>query len=201
MLLVIETAFAMLSVALLDGEHVGAEVHDHVGRGHAEALMPAVARVVGDAGGAVTGILVDIGPGSFTGLRIGIAAARALGLAWNVPVTGIGSLTLVAAAAFAGSDDLDAVAAAADAGRGQIYWQVFDRGCLPRTSARSAAPMDIVIPEGIALAGSGAAMIGGGHPQTGITHARAADARFVPPGQRALVPAPIYSRGPDMAAA
>lgn len=201
MLLVIETAFSMLSVALLDGERIVAEVDEHVGRGHAEALMPAVAKVVGDAGGAVTSIVVDIGPGSFTGLRIGIAAARALGLAWRVPVTSTGSLTLVAAAAFAGSPGLDAVAVVADAGRGQVYWQVFDHGCRPRTSAQATVPADIVIPQGIALAGSGAAFVAGDHPRTGITHARAADARFVPSGQRALAPVPLYSRGPDAAAA
>lgn len=201
MLLVIETAFAILSVALLDGDRIAAEIHEHVGRGHAEALMPAVAKVVDGAGASVTGIVVDIGPGSFTGLRIGIAAARALGLAWNVPVTGTGSLTLVAAAAFAGSPGLDAVAVVADAGRGQIYWQVFDRGCLPRTSAQATAPVDIIIPKGIALAGSGTYLVDGDYGQLGITHARAADARFVPLSQRSLPPMPIYSRGPDAAAA
>lgn len=198
MLLVIETAFEMLSVALLDGERVVAEVHDHVGRGHAEALIPAVAKVVGDSGDSITGILVDTGPGSFTGLRIGIAAARALGLAWDVPVTGVGSLTLVAAAAFARDAGLATIAVVADAGRGQVYWQIFDRGCIARGPARTTAPGDVVIPTAIALAGSGAAAIGGG---VGSARGRAADARFVPLAQRSLAPSPLYSRGPDAVAA
>ena len=195
MLLVIETAFEMLSVALLDGERVIAEVHRHVGRGHAETLMPAVATVVNGHGATITGVLVDVGPGSFTGLRIGIAAARALGLAWGVPVTGVGSLTLIAAAAFAHAAGLDEVAVVADAGRGQVYWQVFDREFNTGAIPQATAPSHVNVSATVAIAGSGAALIA--RDSIGPAHGRAADAMIVPLAQRGLIPSPIYSRSPD----
>lgn len=195
MLLVIETAFEMLSVALLDGKRVVAQIHCHAGRGHAETLMPGVAAVVGDHGATITGILVDVGPGSFTGLRIGIAAARALGLAWGVPVTGVGSLALVAAAAFADAADLDEVAVVANAGRGQVYWQVFDRGFSMKTIPQATASSQVVVPADIAITGSGAALID--RDSIGPAHGRAADAALVPLAQRSLAPFPLYSRSPD----
>lgn len=195
MLLVVETALAALSVALLDGDTIIAEHHRIVGRGHAETVMTAVADVVGDRGGAVTSVIVDIGPGSFTGLRVGIAAARGLGLAWGVPVTGVGSLTLIAAAAFAADPGLAALAVAVDAGRGQLYVQRFDRAF--RGGPAVAATAGITLPPGLAVAGSGAALIGGDRLRPAIDLPRAADARSVPPPLRALPPVPLYLRAPD----
>ena len=72
-------------------------------------------------------MLVDIGPGSFTGIRIGIAAARALGVAWGVPVLGFSGTGLVAAAAFAADPALAQVAAVIDAGRGQRFVETIGR--------------------------------------------------------------------------
>jgi len=81
--------------------------------------------------GLADAILVDIGPGSFTGMRIGIAAARALGVAWNVPVTGFSGASLVAAAAFAQDPALASVRAVIDAGRGQAFVQLIGRDLVP----------------------------------------------------------------------
>ena len=75
MILVIDTATAACSVALLDGDRVFAERHEVVGRGHAERLVPMIAEL--PDGGRAEAILVDVGPGSFTGIRVGLAAARA----------------------------------------------------------------------------------------------------------------------------
>mgnify|MGYP005866535445 CR=1 FL=1 len=87
-----------LSLALIGREGLLARAHDPLVRGHAEAIMPALRALL--AGQPRVGsILVETGPGSFTGLRIGIAAARALGLAWRIPVHGVSSTLLVAAAA------------------------------------------------------------------------------------------------------
>jgi tRNA threonylcarbamoyladenosine biosynthesis protein TsaB len=192
MLLVIETAFA-LSVALLDDDCIVAEEHREVGRGHAEALMPAVAAVVGSDHARISGIVVDIGPGSFTGLRIGIAAARALGLAWGVPVTGVGSLALIAGAAFAADLSLAEVTAVADAGRGQLYWQTFDRA-FSGDSEPAAGPL--ALPPGTACAGPGAAL-NAGATCLDLAPPRAESLRRLPRRAWSLPPVPLYLRAPD----
>ncbi len=187
--LVIDTASGALSVALIAGGEVVAEHHDVIGRGHAETVVAVVAALVGDRRPEIEGIVVDIGPGSFTGVRIGVAAARALGLAWGVPVAGVGSLALVAAAAFA-VDAADTVVAVADAGRGRVYWQVFARAGLralaPPAGAEAAA---VIVPPGAVLAGTAAALVPG--RRLGVAHPRAADARLLPPSARGT-PLPLY---------
>ncbi len=187
--LAIDTGSGALSVALIDGDHVLAERHDVIGRGHAETIVAAVADVVGTRGDDVRGIVVGVGPGSFTGVRIGIAAARALGLAWDVPVTGIGSLALIAAAAFA-VDPADTIVTVADAGRGRVYWQVFARaGCRPLTIPTAGEATTIFIPDGAAIAGTGATTLTGN--RVAVTHPRAADARRFDPSAR-VAAAPLY---------
>jgi tRNA threonylcarbamoyl adenosine modification protein YeaZ len=186
--LVIGTSSGALTVALIDGTALIAEHHDVIGRGHAETVVAVVAALVGDRGNAVRGIVVDVGPGSFTGVRIGVAAARALGLAWGVPVAGVGALALVAAAAFA-EHPADTVVAVADAGRGRVYWQVFTRGGGPVTAACAAAPAAVVVPAGAVVAGTGAASVTAPGPAAG--HPRAADARRLPRSAR-LAAVPLY---------
>ncbi|RZM18560.1 MAG: tRNA (adenosine(37)-N6)-threonylcarbamoyltransferase complex dimerization subunit type 1 TsaB, partial [Sphingomonas sp.] len=95
--LVIETATAACSVALIEDGRVVASCHEVVGRGHAERLVPMISEL--PDGGRAARILVDVGPGSFTGVRVGIAAARGLGLGWDATVRGFSSLAIVAAAA------------------------------------------------------------------------------------------------------
>ncbi|MEE2916267.1 MAG: tRNA (adenosine(37)-N6)-threonylcarbamoyltransferase complex dimerization subunit type 1 TsaB, partial [Pseudomonadota bacterium] len=99
-ILSIDTATAACSVALFeDGRLIDAR-HAVVGRGHAERLVPMIAEL--PDGGRADHILVDVGPGSFTGIRVGIAAARGLALGWGASVSGYGALALVAAAALDG---------------------------------------------------------------------------------------------------
>src|ERR1700749_4688656 len=123
--LVIETATAACSVALIEAGVVVASAHEVVGRGHAERLIPMIAGL--PDGGRADAILVDCGPGSFTGIRVGIAAARGLGLGWNVPVHGFSSLPLVAAAAFAADANLDRLAVVLEGGHGEVFMQPFVR--------------------------------------------------------------------------
>jgi len=93
--LAIETASEACSVALFDGEDRVAHDHRVLGRGHAEALVPMIAALPDK--GRADRICVSLGPGSFTGVRIGIATARALGIAWGAQVLGFPSLALIAA--------------------------------------------------------------------------------------------------------
>ena len=91
MRLVIDSATAACSAALIgsDGALIG-ERHELVGRGHAERLVPMIADLI--AGRRPSAILVDCGPGSFTGVRVGLAAAHGLAIGWRVPLAGFSSL-------------------------------------------------------------------------------------------------------------
>ncbi len=200
-LLVVNTALAAQSLALLRGDDVLAARHQVIGRGHAETLMPEIAALFADGGIArPDAILVDIGPGSFTGLRIGIAAARALGLAWGVPVTGYASLALVAAPHFAADRGLGRLVAVAEAGRGLLYVQVLDRDLrveVPEAldAATAAARLDAALP----VAGPGAARLAAlsGAPLLGDAWPEARHAALLPEAARSLVPAPLYISAPD----
>ncbi len=99
-------------------------------RGHAEALLPLIARVMDQAKiefPELDRIVVTVGPGSFTGLRVGISAARAIALASSKPAVGVTTLAAFAAPHIAG-DDSTAVAAVIDARHDHVYLQVFGRG-------------------------------------------------------------------------
>lgn len=121
-ILIIDTATQALSVALLDDGSPVAHSHEIVGRGHAEALLPAIAALPG--GGRAQAIAVDVGPGSFTGVRIGIAAAKALAIAWSIPLHGYTALSLIAARAARDHDD-GPIAVTITGGHGELFWQCF----------------------------------------------------------------------------
>ena len=201
-LLVIDTALGALSVALLTDEGaVIAAHHSELARGHAEALMPVVAEVVGDR--RPDAVLVDTGPGSFTGLRIGIAAARALALAWGVPVSGYRSLALIAAPLFAADPALARLQVVAEAGRGQLYVSVLDRSLttdaepLALDPVAAAAHLDPAIP----VAGPGASRISGHFMLLAEAWPDARHALLLPVAARSLAPEPQYVRPPDAVAA
>lgn len=130
--LAIDTALEACSAAVLDTERVGIIAHESLGmqRGHAEALIPLIKRVMERAALDFTRldrIAVTIGPGSFTGLRVGIAAARGIGLAANIPVVGLSTLATYATPLIA-TDDTLPVVAAIDARHDNVYLQVFGPG-------------------------------------------------------------------------
>jgi tRNA threonylcarbamoyladenosine biosynthesis protein TsaB len=130
-ILAIDTALGACAAAVLDTERAAA-VHETLAmqRGHAEALMPLIARLMQRAAigfADLDRIAVTTGPGSFTGLRVGIAAARGLGLAAGKPVVGLTTLAAYAAP-FIAADDTLPVVAAIDARHGHVYLQVFGPG-------------------------------------------------------------------------
>jgi tRNA threonylcarbamoyl adenosine modification protein YeaZ len=120
--LVLECTTEACSVALFADEGLVAGEFRLLGRGHAEALVPMIAALPGR--GRASRIVVGLGPGSFTGVRIGLAAARALALAWQVPVLGYSTLALVAAMA-RGVRGSQAVLVAMTGGHGEWFTQGF----------------------------------------------------------------------------
>ena len=124
----IDTALESCSAAVFDTDTdtIVAREDIAMARGHAEALMPLIARVIEKSGGDFTTIdriAVTTGPGSFTGLRVGIAAARGLGLAAGKPVVGLSTLAAFAAPLLA-ADNTSPVAVAIDARHDHVYLQL-----------------------------------------------------------------------------
>lgn len=197
--LVIETATAACSVALLYGGAVLAARHELVGRGHAERLVPMIGEVLAEAAVARPGaILVDCGPGSFTGIRVGLAAARALAIAWGVDVAGYSALALIAATA-----KEESVGVAITGGHGELFVQRFARAPLvPLGDLRSLLPTDAAaaIGDGLVLGSGAAALIAArGDGRAEERFPDAADAVLLPAALAALPPVPLYGRPPDAA--
>lgn len=135
--LVIECATEACSIALFDGDDLVAGDHRLLGRGHAEHLVPMIAALP-DRGKADR-ILVSLGPGSFTGVRIGIAVAGSLAVAWGSDVRGYPTLSLVAAVACAKSG-IEGVTVCMAGGHGEWFVQDFVRGGRPLTALASLSP-------------------------------------------------------------
>jgi tRNA threonylcarbamoyladenosine biosynthesis protein TsaB len=195
MILIIETATAACSAALVDGETLIDERHEIVGRGHAERLVPMIGELL--AGRRPDSILVDCGPGSFTGLRVGLAAAQGLRIGWGVPLAGFSSMAAIALAQRAGGD----IAVALHGGHGQLFVQTFGEVPMrPLDTLRSLPPAEAAAAIGARrVAGSGAAALVEvrGHGEAIDALPRAAEARLLPPALRGLPPRPIYGRSPD----
>jgi tRNA threonylcarbamoyladenosine biosynthesis protein TsaB len=127
LILVIDTCLAVCQAALVrDGVSL-ASAREPMTRGHQERLAPMVREVLGSADegfAAVNRVAVTVGPGSFTGLRVGLAFAKGMALALERPCVGIGTLAALAASI----EPAGVRTAAIDAGRGAIYLQIFEGG-------------------------------------------------------------------------
>ena len=192
MLLAIDCATAACSAALIDGDALVDERYELVGRGHAERLLPMIEDLLN--GRRPSAILVDCGPGSFTGVRVGLAAAHGLAIGWGVPLSGYSSMAAVAAAT-------GAEAVALHGGHGQLFVQSFSHDPL-----RAVDELQSLLPgqAGAAIgawrvAGSGAGdlVTARGNGEAADALPRAADARFLPQALRGLTARPIYGRAPD----
>ncbi|WP_404334890.1 tRNA (adenosine(37)-N6)-threonylcarbamoyltransferase complex dimerization subunit type 1 TsaB [Sphingomonas sp. MMS12-HWE2-04] len=186
-------------MALLAGGVVVAQAHEVVGRGHAERLVPMIAELPDQ--GRADRILVDVGPGSFTGVRVGLAAAIGLGIGWRCPVVGYSSLALLAVAGFAQAPELTALAVILEGGHGEVFMQAFTASPFAETGAlRSLAPAAALAAlEGRAAIGSGVRHLAALDPERTFheTLPVAADARLLPSDFATLPPRPIYGRAPD----
>jgi tRNA threonylcarbamoyladenosine biosynthesis protein TsaB len=128
LILAIDTALDACAAAVLDTDagKIIAQESQAMKRGHAEALMPLIARVMKASGVAFTSldrVAVTTGPGSFTGLRVGLSAARGIGLAADKPVVGLTTLTAYAAP-FVGENSEHPILSAIDARHDYVYFQM-----------------------------------------------------------------------------
>lgn len=151
-LLAIDTAAPRLGLALLAGARIETD-DEPMATGQAERLFPAIDALLARAGVAyadLTRIAVTTGPGSFTGLRIGLSAARGLGLALDIPVLGIPSLLALSLSAPGPS------AVLLDAKRGEAYFQSFGGPAQPlgEGAILPMADAEALVPPGAALIGS-----------------------------------------------
>ncbi|WP_405742819.1 tRNA (adenosine(37)-N6)-threonylcarbamoyltransferase complex dimerization subunit type 1 TsaB [Streptomyces sp. NBC_01525] len=205
LLLALDTATPAVTVALHDGERVLAESRQVDARRHGELLLPAVDRVLAEAGtklDAVTDLVVGVGPGPYTGLRVGLVTAASFGAALGIPVHGLCSLDGLAHAA-----DLDTpFVVATDARRKEVYWARYDASGRRLTEPAVDRPADIA--EQVAdvpAVGAGALLYDtvftgvrrdGPEHQSGAALAAAA-ARALAAGEELLPPRPLYLRRPD----
>lgn len=208
-LLVIDTALGACTAAVFEDGRALAVRFEPMTKGHQERIGGLVRDVMAEAGGgfdSLDRIGVTVGPGSFTGLRVGLAFAQGLGAALDRPVVGLSALDALAAS-LAHQDG--PIAALIDARRGQVYARLFaDGGPLGPDEALSveeAARRIAHIGPGVALVGNGAAVVTQAFPDLPFAHR---DDR-VAPSPEALArlaaaadpatqpPRPLYLRAPD----
>ena len=200
-----DTSTPAVSVALHDGERVVSEAFALDARRHSELLTPMIAKVMADAGatrGDLTAVAVGVGPGPYTGLRVGVVTARVLGAVLGLPVYGVCSLDVIAAASapVVGTEFL----VATDARRREVYWARYDASGRrlegPAVGRADSIPAAVLLP----VAGAGGPL----YPEAfGPAIAPMyPDARTLceivvrPPGaaRPPLLPAePLYLRRPD----
>ena len=196
MILALDTSTAACTAALFDADgSLLARADEVIGRGHAERLVPMVAEMLD--GRQPSRILVGCGPGSFTGLRVGIAAAHGMAIGWDAELKGFSSLALLAA----GAPGSGPVAAAMIGGHGELFVQQFTRDPLAATgSLLNLAPAEAAAAVTAPLAvGSGAAALveARGCGEALELLPTAANAIQLPATLRSLHPRPIYARAPD----
>lgn len=203
-ILALDTCLPACSVAVLDRKGVLASASESMMKGHQERLATMVREVMQAAGlgfSDLDRIGVTVGPGSFTGLRVGVAFAKGLSAALGVPCVGVGTLEALAG----GADGL--VAAVVDAKRGQVYLQVFEDGrplMAPdalELGTAAARLVELCAGRPVTLIGSGAPLLAPALPGATVKTAVAPDpadiARAAAKVRSPTPPKPLYLRAPD----
>jgi tRNA threonylcarbamoyladenosine biosynthesis protein TsaB len=203
-LLAFDTATPAVTVALHDGERVVASVTRVDAMRHGELLAPAITSLLDEAWVPrqdLTAIAVGVGPGPFTGLRVGLVTARTLALALAIPVYGVCTLDVLAAQAVDDRDVVEPFLVATDARRKEVYWASYDGQGARLDGPQVSRPADV--PSAGPVVGSGARLypeafphaVGPAHPDAGVL------ARVVTEERAELLdPEPLYLRRPDVAA-
>jgi tRNA threonylcarbamoyladenosine biosynthesis protein TsaB len=198
--LAIDTCLFACAVAVVDGERVRSRRVEPMSRGHQERLAPLAQEAMAESGlrfDQLERIGVTVGPGSFTGLRVGLAFAKGLGAALSIPVVGVGSLEALA------EPERGDVLAVLDAKRGQVYLQAFSGGA--PVSAPDALPVELAAARVAEFApdiliGTGAALLAGLRPDARIIEADTTEpvavARLAA-ARTPVPPRPLYLRAPD----
>ncbi|MEU8524171.1 MULTISPECIES: tRNA (adenosine(37)-N6)-threonylcarbamoyltransferase complex dimerization subunit type 1 TsaB [Streptomyces] len=203
LLLALDTATPAVTAALHDGRSVVAESSRVDARRHGELLLPAVDEVLKEAGRTladVTGIVVGVGPGPYTGLRVGLVTASTFASALGVPVHGLCTLDGLAYA----SGLTEPFVVATDARRKEVYWARYDDFRTRATEPSVDRPADIAEQTaGLPVVGAGALLYpeafpdgrGPEHQSAAALAARAAE--VLEEGGTFLDPLPLYLRRPD----
>jgi tRNA threonylcarbamoyladenosine biosynthesis protein TsaB len=197
--LVIDTSLGACQVGLFEAARMLAGRSEPMERGHQERLAPMAAEVMAGAGFDDVGtIVVTLGPGSFTGLRVGLAFAKGLALATGAPLAGVG--TLQALAASAGG----VAAGVIDARRGLVYVQAFDAGCAlgePEVISIEEAAARLQSLTDLTLVGPGAPLLADAMPNARLDPRPAPDLAALGRLAALATPAadlrPLYLRAPD----
>jgi tRNA threonylcarbamoyl adenosine modification protein YeaZ len=196
----LDTATPTVTVAVCDGEQVLAEMDSADDRRHGEVLAPAIDSVLqrcGVAPASLQAVVAGVGPGPFTGLRVGLVTARTLGAVLGIPVLGVCTLDALALAA----ELTVPFRVATDARRKEVYWASYavDGGLHRVDGPQVSRPADV--PGSGPVVGPGAALYPDLLPdgRSPLRPSAAVLCRWVAQGRPTLDPEPLYLRRPDAA--
>jgi tRNA threonylcarbamoyladenosine biosynthesis protein TsaB len=206
-----DTATPAVSVALHDGQRVVSSAFAVDARRHGELLAPMIAKVMADAGAArgdLTAVAAGVGPGPYTGLRVGVVTARVLGAVLGIPVHGVCSLDVIATAACASAGASvggQEFLVATDARRKEVYWARYDAAGRRLTGPLVGAAAAIPCAAELAVAGHGGPLypeafgqlIGPAYPDARTLCEIVAGRLQDQAGPPLLAATPLYLRRPD----